>query len=227
MRWSRTHVPNGLLAFARRWCVLRLSGHPPRLSRVIYIGGSRERTHQISTAGILLQPNCRRQAATCALPRRNPAVTPTVSAAFLLLRRWPHRARNVLNKLCQSGIRCLKPCLSYTTHASFARDLRYTDVWCLCCILLARFFLWFLLAPWSRRPSRDRPWKIVRCTCGNWFRSSSYRCPTDKSTWFKYPDSWGRGVVTVNLRANGKFLQHSIDYYVLFFFYFYLRSNRI
>lgn len=66
------------LAFARRWCVLRLSGHRPRLSRVIYIGGTRERARHIGrntiagnriAGGRLPRVHCR--GATPRWPRRS------------------------------------------------------------------------------------------------------------------------------------------------------------
>jgi len=117
---------------------------------VIYIGESRERAlakypRLEYYCQHCQQPNCRRQAATCTLPRRNPAVTPTVSAVSPLLRRWPHRARNVLNKLCQSGIRAAwseSRTYPYTTLVPRSSGIRMLS---LRCILPARFFLRFLL----------------------------------------------------------------------------------
>lgn len=111
-------------------------------------------------------------------------MTPTVGAASPLLQRWPYRARNVLNKLCQSESRCLELCLSYTAlmpAAVASRNLRYTDVYvayrkrCATCP-------YDFSSRLGRRGHRDRPWKIIRCgRDGNWFRSTSHRCLADKS----------------------------------------------
>lgn len=124
----------------------------PWLSRMIYIGGSRASVKRreiyiyffniyiyFSTGILLLATEL--PAAVCHVyfaatqPHSDPDGQRSISSSSAMT---PSRARNVLNKLCQSESRCLESCLSYMVlvpAAAASRNLRYIRMsWHLRCI---------------------------------------------------------------------------------------------
>lgn len=180
----------------------------------LYRWVARESSPDISTAGILL-PATELPAADCHVcaAAAQPRGDPDGQCSHLFSFGDDPIARGTCwTSYASPGFaawsRAYRTRLSCRLRAIF--DIRMLGVYVAYC--QARFFLRFLLASWSGRPPWDRPWKIVRRACGNWFRSSSHRCPADKSSWSNIRI---READSARFCANVRFLQRPIDYHVI------------
>lgn len=152
------------------------------ISSDLYRRIARESSRQISTTGILL-PATELPAAGCHVcaaatqPRGDPDSQCSISSPSTMTPSREERVEQVMpvrDSLLEANPVPIRTRLSCRLRAIFA--IRMLTVYVAYCQRDSSYD--FSL---TEKVTWDRPWKIVHRSRGNWFCSSSHRCPADKS----------------------------------------------